>query len=79
MAESEGTEQHLNYAHLDEGRLTRLRQLEEELGTYLLAVEPDSPWADLSDDQLRRLKAAERELGVILLARKQPPEQPSSH
>lgn len=55
-------------AELDEVRLGRLRALEQELGTCLVALEPRSELADLSREQLQGLQAGEQELGVVLLA-----------
>lgn len=59
-------------ATLDEGSLERLRKLEQELGSVIVAYKADSPFANLSEDQLQRLKALEQELGVVLLAFKTP-------
>ncbi len=59
---------YLKAAQLDGGRIEKLQSLEKELGTWIVAVEPQAQVAVLSDDQLRRLQDAERELGVVLLA-----------
>ncbi len=59
---------YLKPAQLDRERMQRLQSLEKELGTWIVAVEPQAEVAALSDDQLRRLQDAERELGVVLLA-----------
>jgi hypothetical protein len=59
---------YLKAAQLDGGRMEKLRSLEKELGTWIVAVEPQAQVAPLSDDQVRRLQDAERELGVVLLA-----------
>jgi hypothetical protein len=58
----------LNPAELDESSIARLRQLEQEIGTVIIAYQPESPFAPLSDEQVARLKEVERELGVVLLA-----------
>lgn len=58
----------LRPAHLDEGSLGRLRELEQEIGSVIIAYRPESPYAALSDDQVRRLKDLEQELGLVLLA-----------
>jgi hypothetical protein len=55
-------------AVLDEARLGRLRSLEQEIGTCLVALEPKAELADLTAEQLQQLQAGERELGVVLLA-----------
>ena len=54
-------------AQLDEAKLARLRALENELGTVIVALEPQHPLAALSDAQLNRLRALEQEMGVVLL------------
>jgi hypothetical protein len=59
---------YLKAAQLDGGRMEKLRSLEKELGTWIVAVEPQAQVAPLSDDQVRRLQDAERELRVVLLA-----------
>jgi hypothetical protein len=58
----------MRYAELDKARLEKVRALEEELGSYVVAFEPKIPFARLTQDQLKRLQAAEDELGVVLLA-----------
>jgi hypothetical protein len=58
----------LRPAHLDQGSLGRLRQLEQEIGSVIIAYQPESPYAALSDDQVRRIKELEQELGLVLLA-----------
>jgi hypothetical protein len=58
----------MRIAQLDEERLTRLRALEGELGTCIVALEPQYPLADLSEKQLKQLQAEEQGLGVVLLA-----------
>jgi hypothetical protein len=58
----------MKIAELDKARLAKVRALEEELGTYVVALEPQLPLANLTDEQLERLQAAEAELGVVLLA-----------
>ena len=55
-------------AQLSGDRMQKLQSLEKELGTWIVAVEPQAQVAPLSDDQLKRLQDAERELGVVLLA-----------
>ena len=55
-------------AQLDEGQLTKIRELEEKLGSVVVALEPGWEYADLSDEQLAALRSAEKELGLILVA-----------
>lgn len=58
----------MGIARLDESKMQRVRQLEEELGTPILAVEQICCWTDLDEERLRRLQEAEEELGLVLLA-----------
>ncbi len=60
----------LRPASLDEQSVARLRAMEEELGSVLIAYRAESPFTPLDDEQLRRLRALEQELGVVLLAYK---------
>ncbi len=62
---------YVKYPQLDEQRLAKLKALEQELGTVVVAVEPQTQVAELPPDKLRRLQEAEKEMGVILLAYKQ--------
>jgi hypothetical protein len=55
-------------AQLDETNLTKLRALETELGSRIVAFEKQYPLANLSEEQLKRLQAAEKELDVVLIA-----------
>lgn len=58
----------MKIADLEPARLAKVRELEEELGTYVVALEPEFRLAALTPAQLERLQAAEKELGVVLLA-----------
>jgi hypothetical protein len=58
----------MKIAQLDEAQLAKVRALEEALGVYVVALEPQYQLADLSEEQLKRLQAAEEEMGVVLLA-----------
>ena len=55
-------------AQLDEADLAKVRALEENLGTYVVALAPKYPLAELSDDQLRHLQEVEKDVGAVLLA-----------
>jgi hypothetical protein len=55
-------------AELDEGQLAKLRALESELGTWVVALEREFRLAELSDEKLGKLQGVEDELGVVLLA-----------
>lgn len=58
----------IRYARLDREKMAKIRDLEEKLGGWLVAVEPIAQLADLSEEEVQTIKAAEEELGVILLA-----------
>lgn len=58
----------IKLAQLDEAQIAAIGELEEELGTWIVALEPVVRLADLADHQLERLQAKEKELGVVLLA-----------
>lgn len=60
----------MKIANLDEDGIKRIQQMEESLGTLILALEPHYPLAELTDDQLKKLQKLEEELGVVLLAYK---------
>lgn len=60
--------QGLKIAELDETNLSRLHDLEEELGTYVVALEPQGQIAELSAEQLAHLQESEQKMGVVLLA-----------
>ncbi len=62
------TASHLRIAQLTDTQLTKLRALEAELGTCIVAMEPEYQLADLSQEKLKQLQAAEHELGIVLLA-----------
>lgn len=61
-------EPRMKVAQLDAEALDKVRALEDTLGAYVVALEPDYPLADLSDDELAQLQELERALGVVLLA-----------
>lgn len=60
----------LRPAQLDDQSLARVREMERELGSVIIAYQAEPPFMSLSADQLRRLQELERELGVVLLAYK---------
>ena len=62
------TTAYVQYPQLDHDRMQKLQTLERELGTMIVAVEPQAKVADLGSTKLQRLQQAEKELGVILLA-----------
>lgn len=58
-----------SFAHLDEGGIRKLKELEAEIGKPLLAVDCRTlrP-ARIDDEAVRKLGALEGDLGVVLLA-----------
>ena len=58
----------LRLASLDEASLDKLRVLEQEFGSCILALEPQYPLAALPPAKLQQLQDLERELGVVLIA-----------
>ena len=64
--------QRVKIAKLSEAQMEKLHNLEADLGTWVVAVEPEFRLADLTEEQLGKLNAVEKELGVILLAYERP-------
>jgi hypothetical protein len=62
------TVRRMRIADLDEKSLKRVQQMEEQMGTLIIALEPHIPLAELSEDQVKRLNSLEEELGVVLIA-----------
>ena len=58
----------MKIASLDESELKKIRQMEESMGTLILALEPHVPLADLTEEQVEMLNTLEKELGVVLIA-----------
>jgi len=58
----------VRFARMDKTQIAKVRELEEFLGTYVLAFEPVIKIADLTNEQLTKLQETEEELGVILVA-----------
>lgn len=58
----------LKPAELAPEQVARLRDLEHELGSVVIAYQPESPYARLTPEQVTRLQALEHELGLVLLA-----------
>ena len=58
------------YARLNKDAISKVQELEKEIGKIVIAYEPESIYAPLSEDQLRRIQSLEQELGVILIAYK---------
>ncbi len=62
------TTAYVKYPQLDGEKMQKLKALEQELGAWVVAVEPQATVAELPPDKLRKLQEAEKELGVVLLA-----------
>jgi hypothetical protein len=58
----------MRIANLTAEQLEKVKELETDLGTWVVAVEPEIRLADLTEAQVKKLQAVEKELGVILLA-----------
>lgn len=58
----------MQIANLDESELNRIRQMEESMGSLIVALEPHYPLAEISPEQVKKLQALEKELGVVLIA-----------
>ena len=61
----------MKIANLDEASLQKVRDLEEQMESVILVLEPHRPLADLTPEQVERLQSLEKELGVLLLAYQQ--------
>jgi hypothetical protein len=59
--------EYLKIADLDEGDVARIKQLEESLGTHIMAFRPGLKIAGVTEAQLQEIKAVEDKLDVILL------------
>lgn len=59
------------FADLDEEGLKRIKDYEQEMDAYILALEPHVDLAELGDDDVAKLRALEDELGVVLIAYKE--------
>jgi maleate cis-trans isomerase len=58
----------MGIARLEEPQKQAIEQLEQELGTPVMAVEQSCHWTGLNQEQLSRLQQAEKQLGITLLA-----------
>lgn len=67
------SEQNVKIAQLSTDALAKLKTLETELGTAIVALEPQAPFATLNQEQTQKLADLEKELGVVLLAYKTQP------
>jgi hypothetical protein len=60
--------QRAEFARLTKEQLEKVRELEDSLGTWVVAMKPRFQLADLSEEQLAQLREVEKELGIVLLA-----------
>jgi len=58
----------MKIADLDEASIERIQQMEEAMGTLIVALEPHVPLAELTEEQVRKLQDLEKELEVVLIA-----------
>ena len=58
----------MKIANLDEAGLKKVKQMEESIGTIIIALEPHIPLAELTEEQVEALGALEQNLGVVLIA-----------
>jgi hypothetical protein len=58
----------MRFARLDRQKLTKLREVETELGGWLVVLEPEMETVELPDEQAQLLKQIEANLGVTLMA-----------
>ncbi len=58
----------MKIANLDEAGLKKVQQMEESMGTLIIALEPHIPLAELTEEQVETLGALEQNLGVVLIA-----------
>jgi len=60
--------QRVKIASLTKAQLEKVRALEEDMGTWVVALEPEFRLVELSEEQVKRLQSVEKELGLVLLA-----------
>ena len=58
----------MRFARLDRQKLTKLREVEAELGGWLVVLEPEMETVELPTEQVQLLKQIEADLGVTLMA-----------
>jgi len=58
----------MEFADLDDKGVRRVRELEEDIGGCVLALQQRISLRDLSEEALEKLQSAEEELGVVLMA-----------
>ncbi len=58
----------MRFARLDKQKLSKLREVETELGNWLVVLEPDMETVELPDEQVQLLKQIEANYGLTLMA-----------
>ena len=57
----------MKIAKLDQEGVSRIREMEQEMGVHIMALEPGVKFTTLAPKQLSEVEALEKELGVVLL------------
>ncbi len=58
----------LKIAELDEDSVAKIRDLENSLGSHIMAYQSGLNLSSLTETQVHEIKALEKQLGVILIA-----------
>ena len=58
----------MRFARLDKQKLSKLREVEAELGNWLVVLAPEVETVELPDEKAQLLKQIEAELGITLMA-----------
>ena len=64
----------MRFARLDRQKLIKLREVEAELGNWLVVLEPDMESVELPDEQVQAIKQIEANYGILLMACAPPKE-----
>ena len=65
---TETSAKYLGFAPLNDGQLSVLHAIEEDLGVAIIALKPTVPLARLTTEQISRLQQFEQQHGIIALA-----------
>jgi len=55
-------------AAVDAAQLDEIKQLEQQLGKIIVAVQPAAEYASLTRDELKAIRTAEEKLGLVMVA-----------
>jgi len=55
-------------AAVDAAQLEEIKQLEQQLGKVIVAVEPAAEYASLTTEELTAIRKAEQKLGLVMVA-----------